>query len=85
MKNKECYHRKRDNIFILTNRIVKFKENNIKSKMILQVHDELIFDTLKEEKEKVCEIIESVMDADYNINVPLEIDIESGEDWYQAK
>lgn len=63
----------------------KFKENNIKSKMILQVHDELIFDTLKEEKEKVCEIIESVMDADYNINVPLEIDIESGEDWYQAK
>ena len=62
-----------------------FKENNIKSKMILQVHDELIFDTLKEEKEKVCEIIESVMDADYNINVPLEIDIESGEDWYQAK
>lgn len=63
----------------------KFKKNNIKSKMILQVHDELIFDTLKEEKEKVCEIIESVMDADYNINVPLEIDIESGEDWYQAK
>jgi len=63
----------------------KFKENNIKSKMILQVHDELIFDTLKEEKEKVCKIIESVMDADYNINVPLEIDIESGEDWYQAK
>lgn len=63
----------------------KFKENNINSKMILQVHDELIFDTLKEEKEKVCEIIESVMDADYNINVPLEIDIESGEDWYQAK
>ena len=63
----------------------EFKENNIKSKMILQVHDELIFDTLKEEKEKVCEIIESVMDADYNINVPLEIDIESGEDWYQAK
>lgn len=63
----------------------KFKENNIKSKMILQVHDELIFDTLKEEKERVCEIIESVMDADYNINVPLEIDIESGEDWYQAK
>ena len=63
----------------------KFKENNIKSKMILQVHDELIFDTLKEEKEKVCEIIESVMDADYNISVPLEIDIESGEDWYQAK
>ena len=63
----------------------KFKENNIKSKMILQVHDELIFDTLKEEKEKVCEIIESVMDADYSISVPLEIDIESGEDWYQAK
>ena len=63
----------------------KFKENNIKSKMILQVHDELIFDILKEEKEKVCEIIESVMDADYNISVPLEIDIESGEDWYQAK
>lgn len=62
-----------------------FKENNIKSKMILQVHDELIFDTLKEEYDKVCEIIESVMDADYNISVPLEIDIESGEDWYQAK
>ena len=63
----------------------KFKNKNIKSKMILQVHDELIFDTLKEEKAMVEKIVDDIMDNVYELSVPLKVDIESGTDWYQAK
>ena len=53
--------------------------------MILQVHDELIFDTLKSDIEKVEEIVRDVMEGVINLSVPLKVDIESGENWYQAK
>lgn len=62
-----------------------FKENNIKSKMILQVHDELIFDTLKEEQQIVSSIIKNVMENVCKWEVPLKVDIEYGDNWYQAK
>lgn len=62
-----------------------FQEQNIKSKMILQVHDELVFDCLKEEKDKVIAIVTEKMDQVYPLTVPLEVDIEYGDDWYQAK
>ena len=63
----------------------KLKENHLKTKMIIQVHDELIFDCLEEEKEKVKEIIKEVMEGVCNWNVPLEVDIEEGINWYDAK
>ena len=63
----------------------KFKENNLKSKMILQVHDELIFDCLEEEKELVKEIVQDVMENIYKLNVPLKVDINYGINWYEAK
>ena len=63
----------------------EFKNKNLKSKMILQVHDELIFDTLKEEQEQVEMIVADIMDNVYELSVPLKVDIESGTDWYQAK
>ena len=63
----------------------RFKEDGIKSKMILQVHDELIFDTLKSEQKQVEKIIEDVMEGVCKLSVPLKVDIESGTDWYQAK
>ncbi len=63
----------------------EFKSKNLKSKMILQVHDELIFDTLKEEQEQVEKIVDDIMDNVYELSVPLKVDIESGTDWYQAK
>jgi len=63
----------------------EFKKQNIKSKMILQVHDELIFDCLKEEKEIVSKIIKGVMENVITLSVPLEVEIDSGDNWYDAK
>ena len=63
----------------------RFKKEKIKSKMIIQVHDELIFDTKLDEQKKVEKIVEDVMDSVCNLSVPLKVDIESGSDWYQAK
>lgn len=62
-----------------------FTEKNIECKMILQVHDELIFDTPKREEQEVCEIVQKVMEGVCQLSVPLKVDIESGENWYQAK
>ena len=63
----------------------EFKKNNLKSKMIIQVHDELVFDCLKEEKDIVSKIMKDVMENVCKLNVPLKIDIESGNNWYEAK
>lgn len=63
----------------------EFKKQNIKSKMILQVHDELVFDCLKEELDKVIEIADNIMENCYKISVPLKVDFEYGSDWYEAK
>ena len=63
----------------------RFKNEGIKSKMIIQVHDELVFDCLKEEKEKVIKIVEEEMDNVIKLDVPLSVDIEYGSDWYEAK
>ncbi|MBE6152074.1 MAG: DNA polymerase I [Firmicutes bacterium] len=60
-------------------------EKKLESNMILQVHDELIFDVLKNEKEEVENIIRTVMEGVIELSVPLKVDIESGDDWYQAK
>lgn len=62
-----------------------FKENNLKSKMIIQVHDELIFDTAEGELEKVKEIVTEVMDNVCELTVPLSIDIHYGKNWAEAK
>ena len=63
----------------------RFKKDNIKSKMILQVHDELIFDCLKEEKDKVADIAKEVMENVVKLEGPLKISIDIGENWYLAK
>ena len=63
----------------------KFKENNIKSKLIIQVHDELVLDVVKEEKEIVNNLLVEVMENIVSLNVPLKIDVEYGKDWYEAK
>lgn len=62
-----------------------FKENNIKSKMILQVHDELIFDVFEEEKERLVEIVKNIMENTIKISVPLKVSADFGRDWYEAK
>ena len=63
----------------------KFKEKNLKSKMILQIHDELVIDTKKEELEEVKTILKETMENTYKLNVPLKVDINIGDNLYEAK
>ena len=61
------------------------KENNLKSKMIIQVHDELVFDIYKDELEKINKIVTDIMDNVYKLNVPLTVSVNYGKNWYEAK
>ena len=61
------------------------KDNKLKTKMIIQVHDELIFDVPKEELEKLKQMVTDIMDNVYELSVPLEIDINYGKNWAEAK
>lgn len=63
----------------------EFKKANIKSKMVLQIHDELVIDTIKEEKEQVTEIVKNVMENVIELSVPLKVGIAKGKDLYEAK
>ena len=63
----------------------EFNKQGIKSKMILQIHDELIFNVLNSEKDKVKKIIKDKMENVYKLNVPLVVDIEEGTNWYDTK
>ena len=63
----------------------EFNKKNLKSKMILQIHDELIFNVYNSEKEEVKKIIKDKMENVYKLNVPLVVDIEEGSNWYEAK
>ena len=60
-------------------------EKNLKSKMIIQVHDELVFDVYKDEKELVEQIVKEKMENVYKLNVPLKTDINIGTNWYEAE
>jgi DNA polymerase-1 len=62
----------------------EFQNQSIKSKLILQVHDELIFDCLKDELNIVKEIITSNMQSAYKLKVPLKVDIGQGNNWLEA-
>jgi len=62
-----------------------FKERKFKSRMILQVHDELVFDVLKEELEIVQPIIEEKMkNAMPGLKVPLLVESGTGQNWLEA-
>ena len=61
-----------------------FKAANINSKMILQVHDELVFDVLKSEKDQVKDIITKGMKGAIKTEVPVEIEIGEGLNWLEA-
>lgn len=62
----------------------RFQEEGIRSKMILQVHDELNFSVLPEEKEKVQQIVISEMEAAYKMKAPLRADYGWGQNWLEA-
>ncbi len=65
--------------------IYKALENKkLKSKMILQVHDELLFDVISEEKNVVLEIIKTQMENAVKLSVPLTVDISIGNNWAEV-
>ena len=63
----------------------KLKENNLESKMILQVHDEIIIDAKLEEIDILKKIIKDAMENVVKISVPLKVEISTGKNWFEAK
>jgi DNA polymerase-1 len=62
----------------------RFEQEGIKSKMLLQVHDELVFDALKSELEIIKPIIKHEMENAVKTDVPLIVDMGTGENWLEA-
>ena len=63
----------------------EFKKRNLKSKILIQVHDELVFNVLNTELEEVKTIVRNIMENTFKLKVPLKVDIEVGSNWYEAK
>lgn len=63
----------------------RLQEEGLKSRLILQVHDELLVEAAEEEVERVCVILEEEMKHAAELSVTLEIDMHTGTNWYEAK
>ena len=63
----------------------ELKKDNYKSKLILQVHDELIIKTYRDEEEKVKELLIRNMEEAMQMKVNLESDLNEGETWFDLK
>ena len=63
----------------------EFHIRGLKSKMLIQVHDELVFNVLNDELEEVSSIVRDIMEHTIELSVPLKVDIEYGDNWYEAK
>ena len=62
----------------------EFKKQSLKSKMLLQVHDELVFDVFCKEKELVQGIVKNTMESAVKLDVPLKVDLDFGKNWLEA-
>ena len=63
----------------------RLRREGLRSRLILQVHDELLIETAKEELEVVSRILEEEMRGAADLAVPLEVDMHTGSNWYEAK
>lgn len=63
----------------------ELKSRNLKSKIVLQIHDELLIETYLDEKEEVKEVLKTSMESAAKLLVPLVVDVEEGISWYQTK
>ena len=63
----------------------KFTELKLNSKMILQVHDELVFDVVNDEVDVVKDIVKDIMENIVKLEVPLVVDMNTGSNLYEAK
>ena len=62
----------------------KMKHAGLKSKMLLQVHDELVFDVYKPEFDTLTELVRAQMEQAFKLTVPLVVDMGSGANWLEA-
>lgn len=69
----------------MINVYTRLKKENLKSKLILQVHDELIVDAFKDEAEKVKKIVKEEMENAVKLSVPLTVSLSEAENWYDCK
>ena len=60
-------------------------KRGLKSKMLIQVHDELVFNVYDNELEEVKELVKNIMENTFKLLVPLKVEIEIGNNWYEAK
>ena len=63
----------------------ELKKRNLKSRLVLQVHDELLIETWEPELSEVQEILRDCMEHAADLSVPLEVDMHTGKNWYEAK
>ncbi len=63
----------------------RLKREGLRSKLILQVHDELVIDAFASESEAVTEILRTEMENAVHLTVPLTVEVHSGRNWYEAK
>ena len=63
----------------------EFNKRGLKSKMLIQVHDELVFNVYEDELEEVRSIVKNIMENTFKMRVPLKVEIEVGDNWYEAK
>ncbi|HHV39500.1 MAG TPA: DNA polymerase I [Tepidimicrobium sp.] len=62
----------------------ELEDRGLKSKLILQVHDELIIEAHKDEVEEVKELMQDIMEGSIKLDIPLKVDIEVGDSWYET-
>jgi DNA polymerase-1 len=63
----------------------EMQKRHLKSKMLLQVHDELLFEVPEDESEEVCKLVSDVMSTALKLTVPLKVDINTGKNWGELK
>ena len=62
----------------------KLQEGNYKTKMLLQVHDELVFDVFKPELETIKTLVKTEMENAFKLKVPLDVELDTGDNWLEA-
>ena len=69
----------------MKNVLKRLKENNLKAKIVLQVHDEMMIETPLEEVDRVTEILKTEMENAIKLNVPLIAEVSEASNWYDCK
>ena len=63
----------------------ELKQRGLKSRIVLQIHDELLLEVVLEEQEEVAKLLKESMESAATLKVPLLVEVEEGKNWYQAK